>query len=138
MAYATVADLEARWRTLTSDEQVRATVLLDDAAVRIDAACPFLPLDPPTAEDASKLAARKIVSCEMVKRAMASVGGVGVESLQQGAGPYQETVKYTNPTGDLYLTKADRTLLGCGAPVAFTIPMGSPVVVAPELWEPLL
>lgn len=121
MAYATVADLEARWRTLTTEERSRAEVLLEDAAVRLDATCP--PSEPPTEQE---LAARKIVSCEMVKRAMSSPGGVdgvGVTSIQQGAGPYQETRQFSNPTGDLYLTKADKGLLRCGRQVAFTIPM---------------
>lgn len=121
MVYATVNDLEARWRPLASDESSRAEVLLEDAAVRLDAACP--PSDPPTVQE---LAARKIVSCEMVKRAMASGtagAGVGITSIQQGAGPYQETLQFANPTGDLYLTKADRKLLGCGAQEAFTVPM---------------
>ena len=119
--YATVEDLEARWRTLTADERDRAGVLLEDAAVRLDAACP--PSDPPTAQE---LAARKIVSCEMVKRSMAAgigAGAGGVTSVQQGAGPYQETTQFANPTGDLYLTKGDRKLLGCGAQEAFTVPM---------------
>lgn len=121
MVYAEVTDLEARWRPLTADESVRAAVLLEDAAVRLDAACP--PSDPPTAQE---LAARKIVSCEMVKRSMAAgtgAGAVGVTSVQQGAGPYQETTQFANPTGDLYLTKGDRKLLGCGAQEAFTVPM---------------
>lgn len=128
MVYATVDDLEARWRTLSADERARAAVLLEDAAVRLDAACP--PSDPPTDQE---LAARKIVSCEMVKRAMSSAatGGVGVASIQQGAGPYQETVQFSNPTGDLYLTKADRKLLGCGAQVAFTVPMANDAPYTP-------
>lgn len=121
MSYATVADLEDRWRTLTSDEQSRAEVLLGDAAVRLDVLCP--PSVPPTGPE---LAARVIVSCEMVKRAMATPGGVsgiGVTSVQAGAGPFQETQQFANPTGDLYLTKADKSLLGCGGQVAYTFPM---------------
>lgn len=121
MVYAEVDDLEARWRPLNADERARAAVLLEDAAVRLDSEC--LPSDPPTSQE---LAARKIVSCEMVKRAMASGAagaGVGVTSIQQGAGPYQETLQFANPTGDLYLTKADRKLLRCGAQEAFTVPM---------------
>lgn len=116
--YATVAELEARWRTLSTDEQARATVLLADAAVRIDAECP------PDAVPPSDADARKIVSCEMVKRAMAvGMDGVGVTSVQQGAGPYQETRQFSNPTGDMYLTKADKRLLKCGGAQAFTVPM---------------
>ncbi|MDH5132880.1 MULTISPECIES: hypothetical protein [unclassified Microbacterium] len=135
MAYATVADLEDRWRTLTSAEEARAEVLLGDAAVRLDVSCP--PSVPPTV---SELAARKIVSCEMVKRAMATPGGVagiGVTSVQAGAGPFQETQQFANPTGDLYLTKADRDLLGCGVQVAFTVPMTdwATPVEPPGWWE---
>lgn len=121
MTYAAVTDLEARWRTLSPAEQERAMVLLDDATVRLDAACP--PSDPPTMQE---LSARKIVSCEMVKRAMSTPGGldgIGVSSLQAGAGPFQQTQQFSNPSGDLYLTKSDKSLLGCGAQVAFTVPM---------------
>ena len=121
MAYAEIGDLEARWRPLSDDEKTRAGTLLDDAAVIIDTACP--PASPLT--DA---AARKMVSCSIVKRAMSAPAGVdgAVTSVQQGAGPYQQTTQYANPNGDLYLTKADRRLLGCGRQEAFTIrPDGS-------------
>lgn len=121
MAYADVTDLEDRWRPLSEPEQARAEVLLGDAAVRLDVSCP--PSDPPTA---TELEARRIVSCEMVKRAMATPGGIagmGVTSVQAGAGPFQETQQFSNPTGDLYMTKGDRALLGCGGQVAFTQPM---------------
>ena len=121
--YAEVTDLEARWRPLTPDESVRAAVLLEDAAVRLDAACP--PSDPPTVQE---LAARKIVSCEMIKRSMAAgvdAGAAGITSLQMGAGPYQETRQFANPTGDLYLAKGDKLLLGCGKSQAFTVPMSN-------------
>ncbi|WP_345438430.1 Gp19/Gp15/Gp42 family protein [Microbacterium gilvum] len=134
--YATVADLEARWRTLTSDEQARAGVLLEDAAVRLDALC--APSVPPTSQE---LASRLIVSCEMVKRAMVTgssgSGGLGVTSVQQGAGPYQETVQFSNPTGDLYLTKADKALLGCGKQTAFTVSMAPDPAPVTLVWWPL-
>lgn len=115
-AYATWEDVEARWRALAASEQALATTLLEDAAVELDGTCP--PSTPPTARE---LAVRKIVSVRMVKRAMMSPGGVGVNSVQQGAGPYQETVQFSNPMGDLYLTKADKRLLGCGGQRAFSI-----------------
>lgn len=121
MAYADVSDVEDRWRTLSAPERTRAGFLLDDAAVEMDSVC--LPSDPPTP---TELAARMVVSCRMVKRAMATPGGIegiGVESIQAGAGPFQETQKFANPSGDLYLTKADKGLLGCGRQVAFTVPL---------------
>lgn len=121
MAYATVEELEARWRTLTTAEKARAGTLLDDAAVRLDVTC--APSDPVTDQEA---AARKIVSCEMVKRAMASPGGidnVGVTQYSETTGPFTDQRTFANPTGDLYLTKADKALLGCGRQVAFTVSM---------------
>lgn len=62
------------------------------------------------------------VVCEMVKTAAASAGN-GIESSQTGAGPYTETVKYINPSGDLFLTKKQRRLLGYSAQQAFTVSM---------------
>lgn len=122
MAYATVDDLEARWRTLTGTEKTRAGVLLGDAQVRLDAECP--PSVPPTE---AELEARKIVSCEMVKRSMLnSEAAAGVGSTQATAGPFSQSFNYTNPTGDLYLTKGDRKLLGCGRARAFTIDTAPP------------
>lgn len=121
-AYAEVADLEARWRTLSSDEKSRAKVLLGDARVRLDVECP--PSTPPT--DA-ELAVREIVSCEMVKRAMInSDSAAGVGSTQTTAGPFLQSFNYTNPTGDLYVTKAERRMLGCGKARAFTIDTAPP------------
>src|SRR5690606_13507201 len=105
-AYATAADLEARWRTLTSDEKTRAGVLLVDAAIIIDRECP--PADPLTDEGA-----RKMVSCSMVKRAMASGEGASVDSQTAQAGPFSNTFKFSNPSGDLYLTKSERRTLRC-------------------------
>lgn len=62
-------------------------------------------LDPDVAAD---------VVCEMVQSAAASEAGPGIASLQQGAGPYQQTTQFVNPVGDLYLTKKQKRLLGCG------------------------
>lgn len=114
MAYATVIQLEARWRTLTDAEKTRAGKLLEDAAVIIDGECP--PADPLT--DA---AAREMVSCSMVKRAMASGEGASVDSQTAQAGPFSNTFKFANPSGDLYLTKQERRTLGCRKGKPFTI-----------------
>lgn len=107
--FATVSDLEVRWRTLTADEKARAQVLIDDASDKITTTCPGW-------VDASETTLRRI-TCAMVKRAMATpsaVDGADVTSLQQGAGPYQATVQFSNPSGDLYLTRAEKFDLGCG------------------------
>lgn len=123
MAYATVADLAARWRPLSPAEQDRAAVLLDDVAVLIDEAAPLAPApyEPTTVE----LGLRLIVSVDSVRRAMvagSTGGGEGVTSVQQGAGPYQETVQYANPMGNLYLHPGDvKRLRGGDRQRAFTV-----------------
>lgn len=112
-AFATVEDLEARWRTLSTDEQAVATVLLDDASAMIRATCP----------DATDADILKLVVCAMVKRAMLAADAPGVKTTQETAGPFSQSYTYANPMGDMYVTAAEKRLLGCGRQVAFTVPM---------------
>lgn len=107
MAYATVADVQARMkRTMTQDEQSICSTLLDDAAVMIDATGT-------SAGDAAKLT----VSCRMVVRAM----GDGSDGVPMGAtqgsmsalGYSQSwTISSGGSVGELYLSKADKAMLG--------------------------
>lgn len=110
MAFATYEDIEARWRTLTADEQTRATTLLDDAAVMLSL---LVVVD---ASDMEQADALKIVSCNMVIRSMvaASSSAFGVDELQATMGPFGQTAHFANPNGDMYLTKLDKKLLGIG------------------------
>ena len=107
MAYATVADVQARMkRTMTQEEQSLCSTLLDDAAVMIDATGT-------SAGDAAKLT----VSCRMVVRAM----GDGSDGVPMGAtqgsmsalGYSQSwTISAGGSVGELYLSKADKAMLG--------------------------
>ena len=110
MAFATYTDVEARWRTLTAAEQAKANTLLDDASnvlstlVTVDA----------TDEQQAKIL--KQVCCSMVIRSMVAGASdaFGVEELQATMGPFSQTAQFSNPNGDLYLTKLERKLLGIG------------------------
>lgn len=62
MAYATVTDLEERWRWLTDEERKHADVLLQDAAAMLE----------PYANASEDML--KIVSINMVKRALEAQG----------------------------------------------------------------
>lgn len=110
VAYATVADVESRWRPLSAEESARATVLLEDASqiLRDEYAL--------TAEvEVEKAATLERIVAQMVIRAL--TGGLdlaGVESVSAGTGPFSETRKFTNPNADLYLTRAERKQLGLG------------------------
>lgn len=114
MAYATIADLESRWRTLTSDEQAVALTLLDDAAVLIDS------MGTP-----SSPAAALIVSCDMVRRSMSmsQADAYGLSQASMTAGPYAQQWTYANPTGEMYLTRTERKMLGfLGGSIGFARP----------------
>lgn len=110
MAYATVSDVQARLtRDLSLDEQAVCTALLDDAAVLIDAAAPRACMN-----------AKKVVSCRMAIRALGDGGVTGVpmgatQGSMSGLGYSQSwTIGGGGSTGELYLGKADRQLLGLG------------------------
>lgn len=122
-AYAGVDDLAARWRPLTDPDEIeRAEILLEDASVQIRAEVPDLKARIESG-DADLLSAAIRVECAMVKRAMtAGDDGFGVTSTQETQGPFSRTFQYSNPMGDLYMTKAERRLLtNGGAQRAFTI-----------------
>jgi len=105
MAYATVEQVAAGFRALTTEEQVVCEALLDEAAVIIDAY---------NAE--ASAASKQVVSCRMVRRAI----GAGDASVPMGAtqgtmtaGPYSQSwTMSSGSTGELYLGKLEKTLLG--------------------------
>lgn len=110
MAFATVADLEARWRDLSDAEEAQASVLLDDAAAYLQA---LVEVDPDNEVQAANL---KMVSCNMVKRAMSSSASdaFGVTNATATMGPFSQQVAYANPSGDMYVSKSERAILGIG------------------------
>lgn len=108
-SFASVSDLEARWRGLTAREQERAEVLLADASALIRDLAPTW--------DRVSVQSLKRIACAMVQRAMNSpVGfeGAPVASFQETTGPYAAQVSFANPTSDLYLTKPEKATLGIG------------------------
>lgn len=116
MAYATVDDLEARWRPLSTAEQDRAEVLLDDAAVYLSA---LVTVDDSDQEQADVL---KVVSCSMVQRVMSSdVDTFGVSQASMTAGSYTQSMTFANPSGDFYLTAMEKRLLGIASSKLGTI-----------------
>lgn len=108
MPYATVSDIEARWRSLSTGESARATVLITDASAMLDK---LVSVDPTDTEQAALL---KTVCCNMVIRAMTATAldTFGVSQTSVTAGPYTQSYSYANPSGDMYLTKFEKRLLG--------------------------
>lgn len=108
MAYAEVSDIELRWHELDSDEQSRAAVLIDDASAMLDA---LVNVD---TSDAEQLELLKMVCCNMVIRALSATASdaFGVSNSSMTAGAYSQSWTYANPSGDMYLTKLEKRLLG--------------------------
>ena len=118
-AYATVADVQSRLLySLSEDQKALCSVLLDDAAVLIDAAAFSASAD-----------AKKVVSCRMVIRALDDGSGNGVPlGATQGSmaalGYSQSwTIGSGGSAGELYLGKTDRQPLGLGNAVGSYSPV---------------
>ena len=111
MAYATVADVQARMtREMSEDEQAVCSTLLDDAAVIIDSYNVNASTD-----------AKKVVSCRMVVRAMGDGDdGIGVpagstQGSMSAMGYSQSwTISSGGSVGELYIAKLEKKLLGTG------------------------
>lgn len=119
MAYATVADVQARMsRTMTSDEQARCGILLDDAAILIDGY-----------NESASGDVKKVVSCRMLVRVMGDGADMGIPiGASQGS---MTGLSYTNSwtigsggaTGELYVSKAEKKMLGCGNAIGSHSPL---------------
>ena len=127
MAYATVADVQERMlREMSDSEQTVCTALLDDAAVMIDR------YNSNAAENV-----RKVVTCRMVVRAMGdgSMSGVPIGASQgsmSALGYSQSWTMGSGSTGELYLSKADKQMLGGGSKIGSYSPVEELVPDAPE------
>lgn len=115
MIYASVELVEAGFRTLTDEERSVCEELLEEAAVIIDT------YNADASEDA-----KSVVSCRIVRRAL----GAGTASVPIGAtqgtmtaGPYSQSWTMSGgSTGELYLGRLDKTLLGVGNKIGYTNP----------------
>ena len=118
MAYATYEDVQARMnRTMSADEQALCTTLLDDAAVIID-----------NFNENASADVKKIVSCRMVIRALGDGESSGVpvgatQGSMSGLGYSQSWTISSGATGELYLAKLDKNLLGAGNKIGSRSPV---------------
>lgn len=110
-SYATTDDIQARMtRNLSEDERTVCEALLQDAAVMID-----------TVAAGAAASAKLVVSCRMVIRAIGDGAGamgvpVGATQGSMGALGYNQswTIGSGGSTGELYLGKQEKILLGVG------------------------
>lgn len=131
--YATIEDIENRIaRDLSEKEITIATNLLEDAAVIIDS------YNPNATDDAKKL-----VSVRVVIRALgdgATDIPIGASQASQSGLGYSQSWTYgSGSSGEIYLSKLEKRLLGCGniigsySPVQELAPQPEgPPVIEPE------
>lgn len=109
--FASVDDLELRYRVLDESEKRRAFTLLDDASSFLEAEFVYCgkEIDP---DDELLAVNLKVVCCAMVKRILANGTDADIRQSSITAGSFTEQRTYSNPTGDLYLRDQERRLLG--------------------------
>lgn len=109
MAYATIEDIQARMtRQMSETEQAVCASMLDDAAVIIDS------FNADASEDT-----KTIVSCRMVIRQLGDGNDAGIpigatQGSMSGLGYSQSWTVSGGSTGEMYLSKLDKQLLGLG------------------------
>lgn len=112
--FATVPDLEDRWRDLDPDEDKRAETLLGDASAIIASELARSGVTV-NQDDELQLDNLRVVCCSMVQRVMNVTDElVGVAQYSQGAGPFTRSMTAANPNGDLYMTSKESKRLGIG------------------------
>ncbi len=132
-SFATITELPNGWRPLTTDEIERAGWLLAKASRAIRAELPSVDariaagtLDPELASD---------VVCDMVRRQLSTpTDRDQVAQASETRGPFSMTATYANPTGEPYLTKAERRRLGISKQRAVSISTEPAAVAAAPVY----
>ena len=118
MAYAQVTDVQSRMvRELSPSEQTVCGSLLDDAAVLID-----------SFNEKASAEAKLIVSCRMVIRAIgdgtnASVPVGASQGSVSALGYVQSWTMGSGASGELYLSKMEKQMLGGGSKIGSYSPI---------------
>lgn len=119
-SFATVEELEARWRMFTDAERERVEAeLLDTTAfIRSQLRRYRVPILP---EDEVQEYNLRWVTCAVAKRSLqaefdSGEGGMGgpVSKYSETADVFSASVTFANPLGDRYLTKQEKQALGIG------------------------
>ena len=136
-SFASLADLEARWHVVDASETVKAQTALDDASTlvldELDRAGVSVASIRPTTLTA-------IVCAMVIRKLTTDDDHLGVTSSAQTAGSFSETINYSNPMGDLYLTAAEKKRLGLRRQRAFgfdTAQQATPTIIFPHYPEGL-
>lgn len=108
--HAAVDDLRALWPEAGTFDEARAEALLPLVSAAIDGMCAADGVDASGIDEAIL----RLVTCQVATRMLMTSGGYGVTQTSWGASPYSGSESFANPTGDIYLTKTEKELLGLG------------------------
>ena len=120
MRYAETEDVEAAFRELTGDERTRCTALLSEAALIID-----------TYNADADADRKRLVSCRMVRRQLGEDDSGDAVTFPMGAtqgtatalGYSQSWTMSGGSSGELYLSKLEKKLLGVGSKLGAHSPL---------------
>lgn len=118
VAYATVKDVEAGFRSLDEDEQKRADALLNEAKIIID-----------QVSNSASDDVKKLVSCRMVRRAIGdgdvSAAPIGATQGSTSAMGYSQSWTLSNgSSGELYVSRLEKQMLGVGVRIGMAQAIG--------------
>ena len=118
MIYAEVRDVEAGFRTLSNEEQAKCSALLAEASIIID-----------SCHSAAGDDVKRLVACRMVRRQLGdgeSAIGFPMGATQGTAtalGYSQSWTMSGGSSGELYLSKLEKKLLGIGGRIGAYSPV---------------
>lgn len=128
-AYATVADLAAGWADYDESMEQAANTMLGRVSLRLRIMCVQAGSwrDPDADEDWADIL--RDVVCEVVRRALSAQGiadGAPVSQFTETATPYSNSYIFSNASGDLYLSKFEKEMLGLVGGRAAFAPLVAP------------
>ncbi|MGP5524642.1 Gp19/Gp15/Gp42 family protein [Glutamicibacter arilaitensis] len=112
--FATLEDLRLHWSELPAEREADAEQKLAEASIILRAL--YSGIDAKIAIGQVDSDVVKLIVCRMVKRSLlAAINDVeGVATRNETAGGVSMGISFSNPNGNLYLTKDDKNLLGGG------------------------
>ncbi|MCR5584563.1 MAG: phage Gp19/Gp15/Gp42 family protein [Lachnospiraceae bacterium] len=113
-SYATIADIQTYWRTLTAAEQNTASAMISDASakIRLKASQRGKDFDAMIAADTDLEDVAKTIVCKCVINAMKMLESVPATQFSESAGGYTVSGTYYAPGGGLSISKKDWAELG--------------------------
>lgn len=110
--FATINDLQDRWKLLEPDQITKASVRIFDASAMITRMLSKSGVK--ITKDEVQVANLRYVTCAVVQRSLASENAVPYTQMTESVGDYSNSYTLPGANGDMYLTSAEKKMLGIG------------------------